>query len=260
MEEKLATLDVVQFTARSDNFGVLLHDADSGATAAIDAPEEEAVMRALTERGWVLSHILVTHKHSDHVAGIPTLKAAYSCEVIGPRESAVQIGLYDRKVEDGDSFEWAGREVRVIATPGHTLDHVSYWFPEHARVFVGDTIFSLGCGRVIEGTHAMMWGSIQRLRDLPEATELYCGHEYTLANARFAVTVDPGNKALAARMAEVERLREAGLPTLPTTIGLEKETNPFLRAEHPAVAAAVGLRGAAPAEVFAELRRRKDRF
>jgi hydroxyacylglutathione hydrolase len=256
----VAKLEVMQFPARSDNFGVLLHDPDSGATVAIDAPEDEAVMRALTERGWILSHVLVTHKHADHVAGVPVLKAAYSCEVIGPKESAVQVGLYDRLIEDGDSFTCAGREVRVIATPGHTLDHVSYWLPEDERVFVGDTIFSLGCGRVIEGTHAMMWDSIQRLRGLPEATELYCGHEYTLANGRFAVTVDPGNKALAARLAEVERLRQAGLPTLPTTIGLEKETNPFLRAEHPAVAAAVGLRGAPAAEVFAELRRRKDRF
>ena len=256
----MSQLEVVQFPARSDNFGVLLHDARYGATLAIDAPEDEAVMRALMERSWKLSQILVTHKHADHIAGIPALKAAYSCEVIGPEESAAETGLYDRTVKDGDVLDFAGTEIRVLATPGHTLDHVSYWLPQDGRVFVGDTIFSLGCGRVIEGTHAMMWDSIRRLRELPDETELYCGHEYTHANARFAITVDPGNEKLAARMAEVERLRAAGQATLPTTIGLEKRTNPFLRADRPAVATAIGLRGAAPGEVFAELRQRKDRF
>lgn len=256
----MARFEVVQFNARSDNFGVLLHDSETGATAAIDAPDSDAVIQALAAREWKLTDILVTHKHFDHVAGIPVLKASYACEVIGPEASAMETSLYDRTVQGGDTLHWAGAEIRVIATPGHTLDHVSYWLPEDGLVFVGDTIFALGCGRVIEGTHAMMWQSIQQLRDLPDDTQLYCGHEYTLANAKFAVSVDPGNARLASRRVEIERLRGSGLPTLPTTIGVEKETNPFLRAESPAIAAALGMRGAPPAEVFAELRLRKDRF
>ena len=150
--------------------------------------------------------------------------------------------------------------LRVIATPGHTLDHVSYYLPAEKLVFVGDTLFALGCGRVIEGTREMMWESIKRLRALPDDTALYCGHEYTLANARFAVTVDPDNAALRERLAEAERLRAAGEPTLPTTIAREKATNPFLRADEPAVAAAVGMARGDPARVFAEIRTRKDRF
>jgi hydroxyacylglutathione hydrolase len=256
----MARLEVAQFPARSDNFGVLLHNAESGASAAIDAPDADAVVRAAQARGWVLSHILVTHHHLDHIEGIPALKAAYSCEVIGPEKSAARTGMYDRTVKDGDSFEWAGTDVRVLATPGHTLDHVSYWLPAEKLVFVGDTIFSLGCGRVIEGDHAMMWNSIKRLRDLPDDTSLYCGHEYTLANAKFAITVDPENDALRTRMAEVERLRKRGEPTLPTTIGAEKAANPFLRADDPNLVRQLRMAGADPASVFAEIRARKDRF
>jgi hydroxyacylglutathione hydrolase len=180
--------------------------------------------------------------------------------VTGPASSAAETGMYDRTVEDGDVVHWAGVEIRAIATPGHTLDHISYWLPGEQVAFVADTIFALGCGRVIEGTHEMMWNSIERLRQLPEETRLYCGHEYTLANAKFAVTVDPDNRQLAERLREVQQLREAGQPTLPTTVAREKATNPFLRADNPAVAAAVGMQGEDPARVFAEIRSRKDRF
>ena len=256
----MTKLEIVQLPARSDNFAVLLHNPVTRATAAIDAPEADPIIAALTERGWLLDHIFVTHKHLDHIEGIPALKAAYSCGVTGPEASAAETGLYDRTVTDGDVLQWGGAELRVLATPGHTLDHVSYWLPDQALVFVADTIFALGCGRVIEGTHDMMWRSIDRLRQLPEETVLYCGHEYTLSNAKFAVTVDPENRELRARLEEVQRLRDAGQPTLPTTIGRERAMNPFLRADEPAVAAAVGMQGADPARVFAEIRTRKDRF
>jgi len=256
----MSRFDVVQMPVRSDNFAVLLHDAKSGMTAAIDAPEADPIIAALKARGWKLTHILVTHKHFDHIEGVPALQAAYDCEVIGPEPSAAETGMYDRTVKDGDDFQWAGAEVRVIATPGHTLDHVSYWLPGEALVFVGDTIFSLGCGRVIEGDHPMMWASIKRLRELPGETVLYCGHEYTLANGRFALTVDPDNAALKKRVAEVEALREAGKPTLPTSIDAEKAANPFLRADDPALMRKLGMAGADPAKVFAEIRTRKDKF
>ena len=256
----MAKLEVVQLPARSDNFAVLLHNPVTRATAAIDAPEADPIIATLTERGWLLDHIFVTHKHLDHIEGIPALKAAYDCEVIGPEKSAHETGMYRRQVKHGDAFDWAGARFDILATPGHTLDHVSYHVPEQKLVFVGDTIFSLGCGRVFEGTHKMMWESILRLRGLPDETRLYCGHEYTLANARFAISVDPDNAALGARMAEVEQLVAAAQPTLPTTIGREKATNPFLRADDPKLMQRLGMAGAEPAEVFAELRTRKDRF
>ena len=256
----MSAFEVVQFNARSDNFGVLLHDPQSGATAAIDAPDADAVMKEAQQRGWRLSHIFVTHKHLDHIEGIPALKAAYDCSVVGPEKSAHETGMYGRQVTHGDSFDWGGTRFNVLETPGHTLDHVSYHVPEQTLVFVGDTIFSLGCGRVIEGTHEMMWQSILRLRALPNETRLYCGHEYTLANGKFAVTIEPDNPALRERMAEVERLAANGRPTLPTTIGREKATNPFLRADDPDVMSKLGIKGGDPARVFAEIRTRKDRF
>jgi hydroxyacylglutathione hydrolase len=256
----MSKLEYVQFPCLSDNYGVLLHDPDSGATASIDAPDADAVGQALQGRDWRLTHIFVTHKHADHIGGIPALAAAYDIEVTGPEKSAAETGLYDIKVRDGDRFSFAGVEFRVIATPGHTLDHISYYLPSEEAAFVADAIFALGCGRVIEGTHAMMWDSLKRLRELPEETLLYCGHEYTLANGRFAITVEPGNQALRARFAEVEDLRGRDEPTLPTTVAAEKATNPFLRADVPALMKAVGMPNADPAEVFAEIRTRKDKF
>jgi hydroxyacylglutathione hydrolase len=253
-------IEVAQFITRSDNFAVLLHEPKSGKTAAIDAPEADPIIATLKERGWKLSHIFVTHKHFDHIEGIPALQAAFECEVIGPEASSAETGMYDRTVKDGDIFEWAGVEVRVMETPGHTLDHVSYHLPGEDIVFVGDTVFSLGCGRVIEGDHAMMWDSVKRIRALPDNTALYCGHEYTVANGKFALTVDPGNAALRQRVAEAEELRAEGKLTLPTTIAQEKATNPFLRADDPSLMRGLGMANASPAKVFAEIRTRKDRF
>jgi hydroxyacylglutathione hydrolase len=259
-EFSMPALEVAQFIARSDNFSVLLHEPKSGKTAAIDAPDADRIIAACKERGWTLSHIIVTHKHFDHIEGIPALQSAYDCEVIGPEASAAETGMYDRTVKDGDGFDWAGISVSVMETPGHTLDHVSYYMAAEKLVFVGDTIFSLGCGRVIEGDHAMMWDSLQSLRALPDDTKLYCGHEYTLANGKFSLTVDRANAALKKRFAEVEKLVAVDKPTLPTTIAQEKATNPFLRADDPTLMKALGMSNAKPAEVFAEIRKRKDKF
>jgi hydroxyacylglutathione hydrolase len=256
----MADFDIVQLPARSDNFAVLIHDPVSGDTASIDAPDAAPIKAELQARGWQLTHILVTHKHLDHVEGIKPLRQAYNVTVIGPQKSAAETGLYDRTVADGDRLEFAGADVQVIETPGHTLDHVSYFLPAQKVAFTADTLFALGCGRVFEGTPEMMWESLKKLRALPDETVVYCGHEYTLANAEFALSVEPDNAALAARAAEIRALRADGKPTLPTTIGREKQTNPFLRADDPGLAATLGMTGADPVAIFAEVRGRKDRF
>ena len=160
----MADLEIVQFTARSDNFAVLVHDPESGATASIDAPEAEPILAELEKRGWQLTDIFVTHKHQDHIDGIPALKMAYGATVTGPTKSAQETGLYDRTVSDGDSFDFAGHKVQVMETPGHTLDHVSYYLADQKLLFCADTLFAVGCGRVFEGNAAMMWDSLQALR------------------------------------------------------------------------------------------------
>jgi hydroxyacylglutathione hydrolase len=248
------------FVCLRDNYGVLLHDAVSGATAAIDAPEAAPVEAALAAAGWRLNDILVTHHHGDHTAGIEPLKQRYACRVVAPAREASRIPHVDIPVREGETVRVGSLVATVLETPGHTNGHIAYWFKSEGIAFVGDTLFSVGCGRVIEGTPEMMWRSLVKLRDLPDETKIYCGHEYTAANVRFALSVEPENAALRARAEEVSRLSAAGQPTIPSTIGAEKAVNPFLRADVPAVAAAVGLPDAPPAQVFAEIRGRKDRF
>jgi hydroxyacylglutathione hydrolase len=239
---------------------VLLHDPESGATAAIDAPEAKAVEDAVAKTGWRLTDILVTHHHGDHTAGIGALKTHYKCRVVAPRNEAQRIAQVDETVGEGDTVRIGALEGHVIETPGHTAGHISYFFPKEKFAFVGDTLFSIGCGRVIEGNPEMMWQSLLKLRSLPDDTQLYCGHEYTAANIRFAKTIEPNNKALAARAEEVARLLAAGKATIPATIGAEKADNPFLRADVPEVAKSVGLAGSPAWKVFAEIRERKNKF
>jgi hydroxyacylglutathione hydrolase len=248
------------FPCLTDNFGVLLHDPESGATAAIDAPEAKAVEDAVAKTGWRLTDILVTHHHGDHTAGIGALKTHYKCRVVAPRNEAQRIAQVDETVGEGDTVRIGALEGRVIETPGHTAGHISYFFPKEKLAIVGDTLFSIGCGRVIEGNPEMMWQSLLKLRSLPDDTQLYCGHEYTAANIRFAKTIEPNNKALAARAEEVARLLAAGKATIPATIGAEKADNPFLRADVPEVAKSVGLAGSPAWKVFAEIRERKNKF
>jgi len=248
------------FPCLKDNFGVLLHDPQSGATAAIDAPEAAAVEAALAKTGWKLTDILVTHHHGDHTAGIGELKARHKCRVVAPRNEAARIAHVDETVGEGEAVQVGSLSGQVIETPGHTAGHISYFLPADKLAFVGDTLFSIGCGRVIEGNPEMMWQSLLKLRNLPDDTKFYCGHEYTDANIRFAKTIEPNNKSLAARAQEVTRLLAAGKPTIPATIGAEKAENPFLRADLPEVAQSVGLAGSPAWKVFAEIRERKNRF
>ena len=248
------------FAARSDNFGYLVHDTATGRTAAIDAPEAAAIKNALLYRGWTLSDIFITHHHIDHVEAIPELKAEYGARVVGPRAEADKIAGLDELVEAGDQIQLGETVFDVYATPGHTLGHVVFHDKVGKHLFTADALFSLGVGRMFEGTPGPMWNGIKALRDFPDDTLIYCGHEYTESNARFALSVDPDNKALQARAEEVKALRQAGKATIPVSLGTEKATNPFLRADDKVIAAYYGLETAAPAEVFAALRKGKDSF
>ena len=249
-----------QFLCLKDNYGVLVHDPATGATAAIDAPEAAPVEAALAATGWKLTDILVTHHHADHTGGIAELKARHKCRVVAPRREAAKIPVVDIEVGEGDRVKVGSLTADVIETPGHTLGQVNYFFPDDKLLFAGDTLFSIGCGRVIEGTPELMWQSLLKLRALPDDTALYCGHEYTDANIRFALTIESGNAALQARAAEAKRQIAAGQPTVPSRLGEEKRANVFLRADDPGVAAAVGLAGAPAVQVFAEVRARKTKF
>jgi hydroxyacylglutathione hydrolase len=248
------------FSCLNDNYGVLVHDTESGATASIDAPEAAPIEAALKATGWKLTDILVTHHHADHTGGIAALKDKYKCRVVAPAAEAETIPAVDLRVREGDKVMVGKLTANVIETPGHTSGHIAYWFHADKLAFVGDTLFSIGCGRVIEGTPGMMWRSLTKLRDLPNDTEIFCGHEYTAANIRFARTIEPDNQVLAAREAQVNRQIAAGEPTIPVTIGDEKLANPFLRADQPDVAAAVGMAGKPATQVFAEIRARKNKF
>ena len=248
------------FLCLKDNFGVLLHDPESGATAAIDAPEAAPVEAALEATGWRLTDILVTHHHHDHTGGIEELKANHRCRVVAPDAEADRIPEVDETVRENDVVRFGELEARVIETPGHTAGHISFFFPADKLAFVGDTLFSAGCGRIIEGTPEMMWNSLLKIRNLPADTQVFCGHEYTAANVHFALTIEPKNLALRTRAEEVVRLIEQKKPTIPTTIQQEKSYNPFLRADLHSVAGAIDMEGVPPAQVFAAIRARKDKF
>ncbi|MCU1500417.1 MAG: hydroxyacylglutathione hydrolase [Acidimicrobiales bacterium] len=244
-------LVVRQFPCLSDNYGFLIRDEASGVTACIDTPDAEAILREVAAFGGRLDFILNTHWHPDHAGGNAQIKAATGAVVVGPKE-VERISPVDRLVGHGDVVDLGETRLAVIDTGGHTLQHITYFDAEDRIAFVGDTLFALGCGRLFEGTPQQMWTSLQRLAALPEDTTVYCAHEYTASNARFALSVDDG-PAIKARAAEVFAARERGEPTVPTTIALEKATNPFLRAPL--------LRpGLAPEEAFGQVRREKDNF
>jgi hydroxyacylglutathione hydrolase len=247
------------FLCLKDNYGVLLHDAETGATAAIDAPEAAPIEAALKATGWRLSDILVTHHHADHTQGIAALKERHHCRVVAPHGEAARIPLVDETVRENDEVRVGSLTARVLETPGHTAGHISYVFGADKLAFVGDTLFSIGCGRVFEGNYPMMWDSLLKLRALPDDFKLYCGHEYTASNIKFALTIEPDNPALKARAEEVKRLREANKPTIPTLLGEEKKANVFLRADEPSVAASVRMKDRSATEVFGELRERKNK-
>jgi hydroxyacylglutathione hydrolase len=254
----MSALEIHVFLCRKDNIGVLVH-AEDGTTAAIDAPDAAAIEAALAGKGWTLTHILVTHHHGDHTAGNIELKEKFGCRIVGPRMEAERIPGIDLEVADGDSFELGGHPVDVIGTPGHTMGHITYVLPKDRAAFVGDTLFVMGCVRVLEGNHEMMWHSLCRIASLPPDTRIYCGHEYTVANARFGRSIEPDNALLRHRLEEAEQNTADGRLNVPTVLEQELQTNVFLRPHNIGTRTRLGMGAVADWRVFGELRERKNK-
>ena len=250
-------LEIHQFACLSDNYGFLLHDHDSGETACIDTPDAAEYLAQAAEKGWQITQIWNTHWHPDHAGGNVKIIEATGARVSAPAEVA-KLSTIDKTLEHGDSVTIGAHEARVLDVSGHTNGHIAFHLPDAGVAFVGDSVFALGCGRMFEGTAPQFWASLQRIRALPEETLLYCAHEYTAANARFALHADPNNQALKDYAEEIAAKRAQGEPTVPTRLGRELATNPFLRADDPALAASWG--GSVPHETFAALREGKDNF
>jgi len=256
----MTALSIHQFSCLSDNYGYLIHDPENHLTAAIDTPEASKIEAALAETGWTLTHILNTHHHFDHSGGNEELKKKWGCTIVGSKSDASRIPGIDVQVDDGDYYDFGNHKARVLDVSGHTQGHIAYYFESDDVLFSGDALFALGCGRLFEGSAEQMWNSLQKLIVLPDETTVYCAHEYTQSNARFAITVEPQNTELQQRVEEIDALRAANKPTVPSNLGLEKRTNPFLRPMSRDLQETLGLIDAPLVEVFAETRSRKDNF
>lgn len=254
-------LEVELIPCLSDNYAYLLYDpAEPGLCAVVDPSEPEPVRRALAERGLKLTHILNTHHHLDHTGGNIPLKEEFGAKVVGPAKDRERIPGIDIGVDEMAPWRFGRHTAHILEIPAHTRAHIAFAFEDENIVFTGDTLFAMGCGRLFEGTPQMMWSSLSKLMQLDDAIRVYCGHEYTLSNGRFALTMEPNNSDLQARMREVESLREQARPTIPSNIALEKKTNPFLRPDSSEIRKTLGLEDADNVTVFAEIRRRKDSF
>ena len=253
-------LEIHQIPVLSDNYVYLAHDAASGQTAVVDPATTDEVFAALSDKGWTLTHILNTHHHMDHVGGNLVLKEATGCTIVGPRADAGRIPGIDIEVGDGDTYTLGSSTAKVYDVAGHTRGHIAYWFGDSDALFCGDTLFALGCGRLFEGTPDQMWESLSKFMELPGKTKVYCAHEYTQANAAFAITVEPDNQALIDRKAWIDAARAEGKSTVPSTLAEEFATNPFMRPDSIDLQRTLGLEGADLVTVFAETRKRKDNF
>tara|TARA_R110000787_G_scaffold34907_2_gene90079 strand:+ start:204 stop:971 length:768 start_codon:yes stop_codon:yes gene_type:complete len=252
--------DLITIPCLSDNYAYLLRDHDSDKVALIDVPEAAPILAELKKRGWEVSQIWLTHHHPDHVQGVADVLKEHDANVIGAKADEHRLPPLDRKVDEDDSITLGALETRVIAVPGHTVGHVAFYVPTAKVVFTADSLMALGCGRLFEGTPAQMWESLQKLMALPEDTTICSGHEYTAANAKFALTVDPENPDLILRAKNIAAARARGAPTVPSQLSTELKTNPFLRPADPAIRATLGMQNATNTEVFTEIRARKDRF
>jgi hydroxyacylglutathione hydrolase len=253
-------LEIYQFPCLSDNYGYLVHDSANNLTATIDTPEVAPINAALAAKGWSLTHIMNTHHHYDHAGGNIELKEQWGCTIVGSKSDAKRIPGIDVEVADGGTYDFGSHTAKVFDVSGHTQGHIAFYFEQDAILFSGDALFALGCGRLFEGTPAQMWESLQKLLVLPDDTTVYCAHEYTQANARFAISVEPQNTQLQARVTEINALRAANKPTVPSILGVEKATNPFLRPMSTDLQSTVGMVGADLVDVFAKTRTLKDNF
>ena len=255
-----STLKIYQFPCLSDNYGFLIHDDKNGLTACIDTPEVSSIENALSINNWNLTHILNTHHHWDHAGGNLELKEKTNCIIVGPRADAERIPGIDIQVGEGDIYQFGDFRATIHDTPGHTMGHIVYHFAEEKCAFVGDTLFAMGCGRLFEGTPEQMWNSLQKILEWPDDTIIYCAHEYTQNNGYFAMTVEPENQDLIDRLEEVKCLRAEGKPTIPTTLSIEKKTNPFLRPMSKNLQNTIHMENSSLVEIFARVRQLKDNF
>jgi len=254
----MAALEIELVPCLKDNYAYLIHDSDAGLTAIVDPSEPDPVRKALSARGWKLTHILNTHHHFDHTGGNVPLKETTGAVIVGPGKDRDRIPGIDVGVDESTNWTFGARSVRVLEIPAHTRAHIAFVVDDAA--FTGDTLFAMGCGRLFEGTPAMMWTSLSKLMRLPDETRIFCGHEYTLNNGRFALSIEPQNAALVSRMRDVESARARNLPTIPSSLGLEKKTNPFLRPDSAEIRRSLDLEDADDVTVFGEMRKRKDSF
>lgn len=256
----MSRLEIHIVPALSDNYCYLLRDTAKGTTAIVDPSEASPILAALDKRKWSLDYILNTHHHWDHTGGNEEVKKATGCQVVGSMIDRDRIPGIDIALADGDSFALGEAVANIMVTPGHTKGAICFWFQESQAVFSGDTLFTIGCGRIFEGTYEQMLNSLDKLRQLPGETQLYCGHEYTVKNARFALTIDPDNVELQKRLAEAKELQGRNEPTIPATMAQERATNPFLRPEDVAIRASLKMSDASDVEVFAAIRDLKDKY
>ncbi len=253
-------IEILTIPCLSDNYAYAIQDSETGEVAVVDAPEAAPILRALSFKGWGLNQILLTHHHSDHIDGLDLLHQAVAAPIVGARADANRLPALELAVGEGDAFALGTQPVHIYDVSGHTKGHVAYYFPDGNAVFTGDSLMVMGCGRLFEGSAELMWDSLSKLMELPPETRIYSGHEYTASNAKFALSIEPENKALIDRARQISEARARGDDTMGPTLALEMATNPFLRAALPEVKAGLGMQGASDVDVFAEIRRRKDNF